>query len=94
MKTFEELTDLEKSVLLIWGRELNYSTTAHYPKQRIEKRLKTNLPGILHKDLKRINKTLISSGFITQHPARRNTTYSLSIDGLKCCNILKNENDI
>ncbi len=91
MKTFEELTDLEKSVLLVWGKELDYTTTARYPMQKIKKKLLTTLPDIKDKDLRRINKTLISSGFITKQPSGRNPTYHLSREGLRCCNILKDE---
>ncbi len=39
MKTFEELTDLEKSVLLIWGKQLNFSTKTHHQIEKINKKL-------------------------------------------------------
>jgi len=94
MKDFEELTDLEKSVLLIWGNELDFSTTNHRQREKINKRIDAILPDIKHKDKIRINKTLINSGFIVRHPTRRSKTYELSHYGLKCCNILKRENDI
>jgi predicted transcriptional regulator len=94
MKTFEELTRLEKSVLLIWGNELNFSTRNHRQIEKINKRIGANLPEIPHKDRKRINKTLLNSGFIVKHPTGRSKTYCLSPDGLKCCNIIKREIDI
>ncbi len=94
MKKFEELTDLEKSVLLIWGKKLNFSTKTHHQIEKINKKIDVTLPGITRKDKKRINKTLINSGFIVRHPTGRSKTYCLSPDGLKCCNILKRENDI
>ena len=93
MKTFEELKDLDKYVLLIWGKELNFSTTTHHQIEKINKRLDAILPEIIHKDKKRINKTLINSGFIVKHPTRRSKTYQLSPYGLRCCNIVKREND-
>jgi len=101
MKTFEELTNLEKSVLLIWGKELDYSTTAHFPIQRIKKKIQSTLQDIRiqnkkiqDKDIRRANKTLINSGFIIKHPTGRSTTYHLSPEGLRCCNILREENVI
>lgn len=94
MKTFEELSTLEKSVLLIWGNELDFSTRTHHQREKIYKRIDANLPEITHKDKIRINKTLINSGFIVRHPTGRSTTYKLSPHGLRCCNILKRENDI
>lgn len=94
MKTFEELTGLERSVLLIWGNELNFSTTTHHQIEKINKRIDAILPEIIHKDKKRINKTLINSGFIVKHPTGRSKTYCLSPYGLRCCNIVKRENDI
>ena len=94
MKTFEELTDLEKSVLLIWGNELNFSTRSHYPIERINRRIDAIIDGILTKDRKRIIKTLINSGFIVRHPTGGSKTYNLSPYGLRCCNIIKRENDI
>jgi len=94
MKTCEQLTDLEKSVLLIWGKELDYSTTAHYPDNRIWKKIKNTLPGIRDKDLRRINKTLKTSGFILKQPTGGETTFKLSPEGLKCCNIIRDENVI
>jgi hypothetical protein len=89
MKTFEELTNLERSILLIWGKSLDFSTTAHYPDQRIKRKLTSSLPEVRTKDINRASKTLITSGFILEKPTRRNTTYSLSIEGLRCCNILR-----
>ncbi len=94
MKTFEDLTDLEKSVLLIWGKALNFSTNKHRQIERINKRIDAILHVNFHKDKKKINKMLINSGFIIRHPTGRSKTYCLSPDGLKCCNILKRENDI
>ncbi|KKN58653.1 hypothetical protein LCGC14_0550200 [marine sediment metagenome] len=93
MKIFEELTPYEKSVLLIWGKELDFCMTAHYPIQRIKKKIKFTLPKLKNKDLTRINKTLMASGFILKHPTGRNTTYNLSREGLRCCEILKNDNE-
>jgi hypothetical protein len=94
MKSFEELTTLEKSVLLIWGNELNFNTKNHRQIEKINKRITANLPGIKQKDKKRINNTLITSGDVVQHPTGRSKTYGLSLEGLKCCNIIKRENDI
>jgi len=91
LKTFEELTNLEKSVLLIWGKELNFNTKIHHQIEKITKRLDAILPEIIHKDKKRINKMLINSGFIVRHSTGRSKTYQLSPYGLKCCNILKHE---
>ncbi len=94
MKTFEELTKLEKSVLLTWGEELDNSTATHYTLQRIRRKLTHTHPGIRVKDLRRIITTLINSGFFIKHPTGGSTTYHLSLDGLRCCNIIRDENDI
>lgn len=93
MKTFEELTDLERSILLIWGNELDFSTTAHHQREKIMKRIDKILPKIKNKDKARANKNLINSGFIIRNPTGRSKTYKLSPYGLRCCNILKRENE-
>ena len=92
MKTFKQLTDLDRTVLFIWGRELDYSTTAHFTLQKIKKRIKSQIK-ILDKDLKRSMKTLINSGFFVKHPTGRSTTYHLSPKGRRCSNIVKRENE-
>ncbi|KKN31973.1 hypothetical protein LCGC14_0818530 [marine sediment metagenome] len=94
MKTFEQLTRREKSVLLIWGNYLDFSTSAHYPIEKVKKKLRNSLSEIRDIDIKRMIKTLINSGFFVRHPTGRNETYGLTIRGLKCCNILKRENSI
>lgn len=94
MKTFEELTGYERSVLLIWGKELNYNTRTHHQREKINKKIDAILPEIIYKDKKRINKTLINSGFIVRNPTGRSNTYRLSLYGLKCVNIIKREKEI
>ena len=94
MKSFEELTDYERSVLLIWGEELNYSTYAHHQREKINKRISKMIPQIKAKDRKRINKVLLNSGFILRNPTGRSNTYKLSLYGLKCVNAIKRERDI
>ena len=93
MKSFEELLPTERAVLLVWGKELNYSTTAHLSIKKVNKKIKSTHPKYLDKSIRRINKMLKSSGFILEHPARRDTTYSLSPEGRRCCLILRDEED-
>ena len=93
MKSFEELLPTERAVLLVWGKELNYSTTAHLSIKKVNKKIKSTHPKYLDKSIRRINKTLMVSGFILKHPARRGTTYSLSPEGRRCCLILRDEED-
>lgn len=93
MKTFEELNPYEKSVLLIWGKQLDYCTTAHHPIQKIKKKIHNVLPKLKDKDIRRINKILLASGFILKHPTGRKTTYNLSREGLRYCEILRNDKD-
>ncbi len=94
MKVFEQLTKVEKSILLIWGNYLNFSTKAHYPLERVKKKIKVTLPIIPDKDVKRVIRSLITSGFICRHKTGGNKTYELTPYGLKCCNILKREEEI
>ena len=49
---------------------------------------------IQDKDIRRMIKTLINSNFFIKHPTGGSTTYHLSIDGLRCCNIIRDENVI
>ena len=93
MKTFEELNPMEKAVFLIWGKQLDFTTTAHFPIQKINKKIKRVLPKLKDKDIRRINRTLITSGFILEHPTRRNTTYNLSHEGLRHCEFLRDDRD-
>ncbi len=92
MKEFEELLPRERAVLLIWGKELDYSLSKHISIKKINQKIKSVHNEIRDNDIRRINKMLIASNFVIKHPAGRNTTYELSPEGRKCCLILKDEN--
>ncbi len=87
MKEFEDLTPLECRILLRFCKANNYSLSSHVPKEAVN----LNIRGVHPKHIKRAVKLLISNGFITKHPTGRQTTYNLSIKGLRGGNILKNE---
>jgi hypothetical protein len=87
MKTFEELTRYEKTVLLACGKANNFSLSSHVPIGYIRKKIEKKQQIYV----KKIMKILVSSGFILESPAGRNKTYKLSRDGLKACKLLKEE---
>lgn len=87
MKDFKNLTRFEKIVLFACGKANNFSLSSHVAIGYIRKKLKAKY----HKYFKKIMKILVSSGFILEHPTRRNTTYSLSPDGKKACDKFKDE---
>lgn len=87
MKEFEDLTQIERRILVRFCQANNYSLSSHVPIQAVNLIVK----GVHPKHIKRVVKMLISSGFVLKHPTRNQMTYKISIDGLKGGNILKNE---
>lgn len=85
MKELEELNTFEKTVLIACCKANGYSLSSHVPLGYIRKKIAKNH----QKYFKKAFKTLVSSGFVIQHPASRNVTYALSPDGLKAGYVLK-----
>ena len=63
---------------------LDYSLSAHVPKKAITNKIK----GMHPKYLRKAFNSLVSNGFIVEHPAKRSTTYELSKKGLKAGTVL------
>lgn len=76
-KELEDLTDAEKSVLLMSYTTLNKSIGCHQPKQRVFKKI----VNMKHRVKDKAFKTLISNQFLRKHPTGRNTTYQLTPKG-------------
>lgn len=87
MKEFKDLTEIELRVLVQFCKANGYSTKSHVPIEAVN----LDITGVHPKHIRRAKKQLISSGFVLKHPTGRQMTYSISIDGLKGGNILKNE---
>jgi len=89
MKELEDLTEIEKAVLLACCDANNFSLGSHVPIEAIKRRI----GGIEGKNkAKYINNVitkLLSNGFIIKKPTKNQTTYQLSKKGLEACNKLK-----
>lgn len=86
MKELEDLTEIERAVLLACCNANNFSLGSHVSIERIMRRLDKK---IQRKYAKKDFKKLISNGFIVKHPTRGSMTYELSPKGLKAGNKLK-----
>lgn len=84
MKELDDLIEPEESVLLIACHILDYSLSAHVPKKAITNKIKDMHPKYLRKAFN----SLVSNGFLVEHPAKKNTTYGLSKKGLNAGTIL------
>ena len=84
MKELDDLNEAEEVVLFIACQVLDYSLSAHVPKKAITNKIR-NMPP---KYLRRAFKSLISNGFLVEHPTGGNITYELSPKGLKAGNII------
>lgn len=87
MKELEELTDIEKAVLLACCNANKFSLSSHVPKEAIMRGLR-NLPPKYRK--KGFN-VLLTNGFIIKKPTGGQKTYRLSTKGLKAGNRLKED---
>jgi len=87
MKEFEDLTEIERRVLVQFCQANNYSLSSHIPIEAVN----LNIRGVHPKHIRRAVKELISSGFILKHPTGRQTTYKISRDGLRGGNRLREE---
>ena len=90
MKDLEALNTFIKTVLIACCKANDYSLSSHVPIGFIRKKIAKNQ----QKYFKKAFKTLVSSGFIIQHPTGRNVTYALSPDGLKAGKLLQKEFEI
>lgn len=92
LKELEDLTDAEKSILVISYSTLNKSINCHQPKQRIFKKV----INMKHRVKNKAFDSLVSNGFLREHPTSRNTTYQLTLKGLKAADrhIRENFNQI
>ena len=82
MKELKDLTDAEKSVLIVSYFKLDKSLSCHQPKQKIFKGITNIKPNLRN----RAFKSLVSNGFLREHPTKGNTTYNLPLKGLKAAN--------
>jgi len=73
------LTAIELATLKALAEACNFSLSAHVPKEAVTCKFPTHLRG----DVKKCLKKLKSKGFCVAHPTGRNTTYNLTISGLK-----------
>ncbi len=87
MKDLKDLNRYEKIVLSACGKANKYSLGSHRSIEIIRKKINPKQQKYVNKAMK----TLVSSGFIIQHPTSRKTTYGLSPKGLNACNLLKGE---
>ena len=88
MKELDELTEVEKSVLIVSSIKLNHSLKCHQPKQVILKGIINMNPKIRNKAFK----SLVSNGFLVIHPTGRSTTYELTQKGLVAVDKLIKDN--
>ena len=86
MKELDDLTEAEEVVLFMACQVLDYSLSAHVPKKAITNKIKDLHPKYLRKAFN----SLLSNGFLVEHPARRNITFGLTRKGMKAGSILYN----
>ncbi|MFW9972969.1 MAG: hypothetical protein ACFFDF_22480 [Candidatus Odinarchaeota archaeon] len=84
MKEVDDLIEQEEIVLFIACQVLDYSLSAHVPKKAITNKIKDMNPKYLRKAFN----SLISNGFLVEHPTRRNITYGLTPKGLRAGTII------
>jgi len=87
MKDLKDLNRYQKIILSACCRANKYSLGSHRSIEIIRKKIKPEY----HKYLKKAIKTLVSNGFLIQHPTGRKTTYELSPKGLNACNLINND---
>ena len=93
MKELDDLNQMEKTVLLIFCYRVNFSLSAHLPRQGIVKNIGKSLAkGVKNgKYVKKAFQELLKNRFIKSHPAGRNMTFDLTKKGLQAGIMLKNE---
>ena len=79
MKELEDLTDAERSVLMMSYLTLGKSLHCHQPKESILNRIIKMDPKLKKKAFNK----LITNGFLRKQPTGRSTTYELTRKGLK-----------
>ena len=79
MKELEDLTDVQKTVLVAFCDANKWSLSSHIPKEAIKGKVKKLNP----KRVKKAISVLVSNGFIMKHPTKHKITYQLSQKGLK-----------
>jgi predicted transcriptional regulator len=87
MKELEDLTDIEKAVLLACCDANGFSLGSHVPIEAIKRKLHN----IQAKYLNKAEKKLLANGFIVRHPTRNQMTYQLTKKGLEAGNKLKED---
>ena len=87
LKELEDLSGYEKYVLLECCEILDWSLHSRLALQYFTKRINKSQ----QKYVKKAIKTLVSSGFISQHPSGRTMTYQLTIDGRDAGLLIKKE---
>jgi hypothetical protein len=78
------LNELEIAVLVSLCKATKTSLSAHVPQPYFMKRFQNQM-----RMAKRALHSLISSGYVIQHPTQGETTYGLSREGLDICRDLK-----
>ena len=78
MKELKDLNDIEETILMACCDACDFGLSAHVPKGEIQKRAKLKNPKYFKKGFR----TLLTNGFIREHPTRKNRTYQLNQKGL------------
>jgi DNA-binding MarR family transcriptional regulator len=87
MKELNDLTAIEREILITFCDVNNYSLKSHKPLEAVVRRLRYLNP----KTVKKVIKILLTSGFIMRHPTKHRVTYQLTKKGLKAGNQIKLE---
>lgn len=85
LKELEDLTALERAMLLTCCDANHYALKRHVPIQALLRRINKSLK----KDAKKTIKTLVSNGFLNAHPTKGGMTYGLTKKGLEAGNRLR-----
>lgn len=85
MKELEDLTILEREVLLVFCDANIFSLSSHIPLEAVKRRLRDLSPKLVKKAIN----LLLTNGFIMKHPTRHRITYQLTKKGLHSGNQIK-----
>ncbi len=87
MKDLGDLNRIERAVLLACCDANKDSKGSHAPIEAIKRSIKN----LNQKQVRKVIKTLISSGFIREHPTRGGVTYNLNKKGIIACQTIREE---
>ena len=79
--SYEELTELERTILYYCGKANNFSQESHVPKAYFLNKVK-RIVSIKERLIDRAFNRPITQGFIQKHPTRGEVTYHLTPKGL------------